>query len=67
MSRNTWARKHHAANLDRAERLEKAIADTQRAESLTIQFVDQLTNEKLIREAEAKERAAAAALKEETG
>jgi hypothetical protein len=44
---HAWARKHDAADLDRVDRLEKAMADARRAGMLSISFIDGLTDHKL--------------------
>lgn len=64
MVRNAWARRRHPADLDRVARLEAALEDVKRAGSLGVTFVDELTNEKLVSEAERLEAAADAALRE---
>lgn len=60
--RHNWATKHFAADLDRAERLQKALVDAERAGTLSISFVDSLTNAQLIEQAESTEKKAAEAL-----
>jgi hypothetical protein len=60
--RHNWASKHHAADLDRLERLSKAVEDANRAGSVAISFVDGLTNADLVAKAEAMEKQATAAL-----
>jgi hypothetical protein len=62
LHRNAWASKHHAADLDRLERLSKAVEDANRAGSVAISFVDGLTNADLVAKAEAMEAKANAAL-----
>lgn len=63
MIRRNWATKKHAAELDRLERLRKALSDTQRAGSLALSFVDGLTDSQMIEAATASEKAAQEALK----
>lgn len=60
--RHNWAVKHFAADLDRAERLQRALADAERAGTLSISFVDSLTDAELIERAESTEKKAAEAL-----
>lgn len=60
--RHNWATRRFAADLDRAERLQKALIDAERAGSLSISFVDSLTNAQLIEQAESTEKKAAEAL-----
>jgi hypothetical protein len=60
--RHNWASKHHAADLDRLERLSKAVDDANRAGSVAISFVDSLTNADLVSKAEQMEKQATAAL-----
>ncbi|MBR0986537.1 hypothetical protein [Bradyrhizobium liaoningense] len=60
--RHNWAIKHFAGDLDRAERLQKALVDAERAGTLSISFVDGLTDAQLIQQAETTERRAAEAL-----
>jgi hypothetical protein len=62
LHRNAWASKHHAADLDRLERLSKAVEDANRAGSVAISFIDGLTNADLVAKAEAMEAKATAAL-----
>jgi hypothetical protein len=63
MMRANWARKHHAPELDRLARIEKAMDDTTRAGQLSLSFVDSLTDAALITSSEKTERAAADALR----
>jgi hypothetical protein len=60
--RHTWATKHHAADLNRLERLSKAVEDANRAGSVALAFVDGLTNADLVAKAEHMEKQATAAL-----
>ena len=60
--RHNWASKHFAADLDRMERLSKAIEDTKRAGTVAISFVDGLTDADLVAKAEVMEKQATAAL-----
>jgi hypothetical protein len=60
--RHNWASKHHAADLDRLERLSKAVDDANRAGSVALAFVDGLTNADLVAKAEHMEKQATAAL-----
>jgi hypothetical protein len=60
--RFNWQKKNHDGDLDRLERLGKAIADAQRAGSLAMTFVDSLTDAEMIATSEQTERAANAAV-----
>lgn len=62
--RGNWQTRRYGAELDRLQRLGKAIADAQRAGSLAIKFVDELTDAGMIADAEKSEKAANAALAE---
>jgi hypothetical protein len=62
LHRNSWASKHFAGDLDRLERLNKAVEDANRAGSVAISFVDGLTDADLVANAEQMERQASAAL-----
>jgi hypothetical protein len=62
LHRNAWASKHHAADLDRLERLSKAVDDANRAGSVAISFIDSLTNADLVAKAAHMEKQATAAL-----
>lgn len=62
LHRHAWASKHFAGDLDRMERLSKAVADSNRAGSIAISFIDGLTNADLVAKAEAMEKQAAVAL-----
>ncbi len=62
LCRHNWAARRYPADLDRLERIQKAVADSQRAGELTLHFVDGLTDPALIAEAEAKNKRAADAL-----
>jgi hypothetical protein len=62
LHRNAWASKHHAADLDRLERLSKAVEDANRAGSVALAFVDGLTDADLVAKAEHMEKQATAAL-----
>jgi hypothetical protein len=62
LHRNAWASKHFAADLDRVERLSKAVNDANRAGSVAISFIDGLTRGDLVEKSEALEREANAAL-----
>jgi hypothetical protein len=62
MMRHNWALRKHAPELDRLERIRKARIDVQRAGTLALSFVDALTDAELIADAEAKAKAATAAL-----
>ncbi len=62
MVQHTWQQKHHAGDVDRAARLEKAVADARRAGTLTIGFIAGLTNLEMIEEAAALEAKAKEAL-----
>lgn len=62
MVRSNWARRNHPDDLDRLARLEKATADTRRIGSLTLGFVDHLTDHERVKTAEVTEREAKAAL-----
>ena len=64
MIRHSWRAKHFAPELDRLQRLNKAVEDARRAGPLLLGFVDQLTDAKLIAAADATEAAANAALAE---
>jgi len=60
--RNNWASKHFAADLNRLERLSRAVEDAKRAGLVAISFVDNLTDAGLVAKAEAMEKQATAAL-----
>jgi hypothetical protein len=60
--RYTYAAKHHASDVARKERLEKAIASATQAGSAAINFVDGLTNAELVAKGEVAEKEAALAL-----
>jgi hypothetical protein len=62
MHRHSWASKNHAADLDRLERLSKAVNDANRAGSVALAFVDGLTDAELVSKAEHMEKQATAAL-----
>jgi hypothetical protein len=62
LHRNNWATKNFGADLDRKERLAKAIADANRAGTIAISFVEGLTQADLVEKSEALEREANAAL-----
>ncbi|MDR6302559.1 hypothetical protein GGQ85_000235 [Nitrobacter vulgaris] len=62
LHRNAWTSKHFASELNRLERLSKAVEDANRAGSVAISFVDSLTDADLVEKAEAMERQATAAL-----
>lgn len=67
--RHGWATRHHGADLDRLSRLEAAVEDdVRRAGSLSISFIDGLTDAELVARAEKLEKdardAIAAAAKE---
>ena len=57
-----WQRLRHGPVLDRIERLKKALADTERAGSLTLAYTSSLSNASIVRQAEASEARVAAAL-----
>lgn len=63
LTRASWARKRYPAELDRMTRIKAAVEDAQRAGSLSIVFVDHLTDAGIVKEAEASERAAHDALR----
>ena len=67
MHLHQWRQKYHGAAVDRAERLNKAITDADRAGMLLNGFVDSLTDAQLIARAEKTEAEAAEALKEAAG
>lgn len=54
--------RHFAADLNRLERLSRAVEDAKRAGSVAISFVDNLTDAGLVAKAEAMEKQATAAL-----
>ncbi|AMA59975.1 hypothetical protein [Bradyrhizobium sp. CCGE-LA001] len=56
MCRYTWAKKRYPADVERLDRLERAIGDTQRAGQHAISFIDSLTDAKLIAGAEAPKK-----------
>lgn len=60
--RLAWQLARYPAEMDRLSRLEKAVADTERAGSLLIGFMGQLTDSDVLAKAEESERAATAAL-----
>lgn len=60
--RHSWAKKHHAADLDRLDRISKALEDVRRAGELTVKFIDGLTDPALIEQAEAQAKKARDAL-----
>ena len=62
MVRLRWAQKKYPQDLDRLERIGKAVADAQRAGQQSIGFVDSLTDAALIAEAELGEKRSAEAL-----
>jgi replicative superfamily II helicase len=62
MHRHSWASKNHAPDLDRLERLSKAVDDANRAGSVALAFVDGLTDADLVSKAEQMEKQATAAL-----
>ena len=64
MTRRHWATKHRGKELDRRERLHKALAAAQRAGLLTLRHIDAFTDPQLIEAAEAAEANATRALKE---
>ncbi len=67
MIRHHWAKTRYPADLERLDRLERAVADAQRAGVLSISFVDHLTDAKMIEDAEALAKAANDALREAKG
>lgn len=60
--RHNYASKHHAADLNRKERLEKAITSATQAGAAAINYIDGLTNAELVAKGEAAEKEAALAL-----
>ena len=62
MVRHSWAKQRHAPDMDRLDRLGKALGDTKRAGTLSLNFVDGLTDAKLIAAAKRTAKAAADAL-----
>ena len=62
MVRHNWASRRYAPDLERLERLGKAIIDAQRAGQQAMGFVDSLTDAELISAAEASEKEANDAL-----
>lgn len=63
MVRHAWVQKHFAADVDRMQRLGRAIEDVDRIGTIVNGYVDKLTDLNLVAEAERAERAAAEALK----
>ena len=57
-----WAQRKYPQDLDRLERIEKAVTDAQRAGQLSIAFVDSLTDAAMIAEAEKGAKKSADAL-----
>ena len=62
LTRHNWVKRHHAGDLDRLQRLQKAVVDSQRAGELDVHFVDMLTDPALVAKADASARKAADAL-----
>ena len=62
VTRSNWAKKHHASDVDRLERLQKAIGDSQHAGERALHFVDALTDSELVKKADASAQRAAQAL-----
>jgi hypothetical protein len=63
MLRHHWVSKRYPTELKRIELIEKAITDAERAGSLTISFINSLTDPEIIEAAQKSEKAAADALK----
>jgi len=57
---HVWRKKHFATEVDRAERLRKAVADTRRVWPLLLSFGDSLTDAKRAAAAESEKKVAAA-------
>ena len=55
---NNWTTKHFAADVDRMNRLSKAVEDANRAGSVAVSFVDGLTDAELVTKAEVVEKQA---------
>ena len=62
MLRGAWQKKRFAPEIERMERLKKALADTERAGTLTLAYTLSLSSEEIVRRAEASERAVQEAL-----
>lgn len=62
LCRHNWATKRYPADVERLDRLEKAMGDTHRAGQQAISFIDSLTDANLIAGAEASEKKASDAL-----
>lgn len=60
--RHNWGAKRYPGDVDRLDRLQKAVTDSMRAGQLAINFVDTLTDANLIASAEASEKQAKDAL-----
>ena len=58
-----WRTKRHGPDLDRIDRIQKAMNDLDRAGELTIKYASSLSDLKLVERAAASEAAVAAALK----
>jgi hypothetical protein len=54
---HAWRTARHGPELERAERLSKAVVDAERGGRLAVEYVDQLTDAKLIAQAEASAQA----------
>jgi hypothetical protein len=63
MLRSSWARKRYPADLDRIDRITKAIGDARRAGVQSIHFVDTLTSAEIVAEAEKSEKRSVEALR----
>jgi len=64
MLKASWQRKRHGDKLDRVATLKKALADLERGGELTIKFASGLSDEAIIKRAEASEARVRAALQE---
>ena len=60
--RQSWAVKNYASELSRMDRIAKAVEDAQRAGTVALEFVSQLTDAEMIEAAAASEKTANAAL-----
>ncbi|MER8885836.1 hypothetical protein NKJ73_07065 [Mesorhizobium sp. M0074] len=62
MLRLRWRRSRHWAELDRIERISKAVVDTERGGQLVVKYTAQLSSTEIVAKAEAAQRAVSGAI-----
>ncbi|RWN59726.1 hypothetical protein [Mesorhizobium sp.] len=63
MLRERWRRERHGADVDRIERIGRAVEDTNRAGTLVISFTSRLSSSEVVEKAEASQRAVVEAIR----